>query len=214
MTTASENSDRDTCCDGPYCHGKKRGEEGGWCHRPQGWGTDHVGTGKCKLHGGATKSHKTAAKTELARRAVDTYGLPREVDPAVALLEEVHRTAGHVAWLSKVVASTDQDELVWGVAEEIDRTGGEYAGTETTSRAMPSIWLDLYQRERKHLTDVCKAAIAAGIAERQVRLAEQQGAIVVDVIRRILDRLDLTAAQSALVPAVVPEELRRAAALN
>ncbi|GHE47419.1 hypothetical protein GCM10017673_56600 [Streptosporangium violaceochromogenes] len=215
MTTTPGQPDRDTpCCDGPYCHGKKRGEDGGWCHRPEGWGTDHAGTGRCKLHGGATQTHKAAAKAEAARRAVATYGLPREVDPAVALLEEVHRTAGHVTWLAEVVGDLGQDDLVWSVAEEVDRIGGIAAGSETTHKAAPSVWLDLYQRERKHLTDVCKTAIAAGIAERQVRLAEQQGAIVVDVIRRILDRLSLTAEQAALVPQVVPEELRRAAVMN
>jgi len=30
---------------------KKSGEP---CQKPAGWGTDHVGVGKCKLHGGAT----------------------------------------------------------------------------------------------------------------------------------------------------------------
>ncbi|MFN2636891.1 MAG: hypothetical protein ABR585_07695 [Gemmatimonadaceae bacterium] len=213
MTTASDDNGHGNNCDKQHCHGKRKGDSGELCHRPSGWGTDHAGLGKCKLHGGSTPTHKAAAKVELARRAVATYGLPREVDPAVALLEEVHRTAGHVAWLSEVVGAMDDGELVWGVVEEIERSGGQL-GSETTHRAAPSIWLDLYRQERAHLARVSKDAIAAGIAERQVRLAESQGAIVVDIIRRILDRLDLTQAQSALVPAVVPEELRRAAALN
>ena len=34
------------------CGAKKR--SGGKCQQPAGWGTDHVGQGKCKLHGGAT----------------------------------------------------------------------------------------------------------------------------------------------------------------
>lgn len=34
------------------CGGKKR--HGGECQRPAGWGTDHAGTGRCKLHGGGT----------------------------------------------------------------------------------------------------------------------------------------------------------------
>ncbi|MER5420347.1 hypothetical protein [Streptosporangium roseum] len=119
-----------------------------------------------------------------------------------------------MAWLAEVVGAMERDDLVWGVVEEVEKTATEFTGTDVTRKSAPHVWLSLYQAERKHLTDVCKAAIAAGIAERQVRLAEQQGAIVVDVIRRILDRLDLTQAQSALIPSVVPEELRRAAALN
>jgi hypothetical protein len=36
-----------------YCGGKTRA--GTPCKRPAGWGTDHPGSGRCKLHGGATK---------------------------------------------------------------------------------------------------------------------------------------------------------------
>jgi len=144
----------------------------------------------------------------MARRAVATYGLPREVDPAVALLEEVHRTAGHVAWLQEKVREFDEDDLVWGVVEEVDKGSGEFTGTDVTKASKPNVWLDLYRSERKHLTDVCKTALAAGIAERQVRLAEQQGALIGSVIQRILDDLGLTAEQRALVPSVVPRHLR------
>jgi hypothetical protein len=35
-----------------YCNGKK--SDGSECKRPAGWGTDHAGTGRCKLHGGAS----------------------------------------------------------------------------------------------------------------------------------------------------------------
>lgn len=34
------------------CGGKTN--SGGKCKRPAGWGTDHAGEGKCKLHGGAS----------------------------------------------------------------------------------------------------------------------------------------------------------------
>jgi len=35
-----------------YCGAKTRA--GGTCRRPAGWGTEHTGQGKCKLHGGAS----------------------------------------------------------------------------------------------------------------------------------------------------------------
>jgi hypothetical protein len=39
----------------PLCGGKTRNPEtvNEFCTRPAGWGTDHVGQGRCKLHGGA-----------------------------------------------------------------------------------------------------------------------------------------------------------------
>jgi len=144
----------------------------------------------------------------MARRAVATYGLAREIDPAAALLEEVHRTAGHVAWLQEKVREIDEDDLVWGVVEEVDKGSGEFTGTDVTKAAKPNIWLELYHRERKHLVDVTKAALAAGIAERQVRLAEQQGALIVGLLQRIFDDLNLTAEQRELIPTVVPRHLR------
>jgi hypothetical protein len=169
----------------------------------------------CATHGGRAPQVLAAAERrrieQAAELAVATYGLPREVAPDVALLEEVHRTAGHVAWLGKVVAGLDQDDLVWGLAEEAEKGSGEFPGTDRTSKAAPNVWLDLYQRERKHLADVCKAALAAGIAERQVRLAEQQGALLAGVIGRVLDALGLTSEQQRLVAVVVPRELRAVA---
>lgn len=157
-------------------------------------------------------SGRKAAATELAQRAVDTYGLPRDISPTDALLEEVRFTAGHVAWLRQRVSELAPDALTWGTREVTDKQATEFTGTDTTEGAAVNVWLELYYRERKHLVDVCKAAISVGIEERYVRLAEAQGAVVAEVIRRILGRLELSAAQSALVPMVVPEELRRAAA--
>lgn len=34
--------------------GAKTKKDGSPCKKPAGWGTDHVGIGKCKLHGGAS----------------------------------------------------------------------------------------------------------------------------------------------------------------
>lgn len=190
-------------------HGKCGGtnRQGVPCGNAAGKGTDHLGSGNCKNHGGSTPSGRRYAQTELAKRAVQTYGLPREVAPDVALLEEVHRTAGHVAWLQQKVADIEHDDLVWGKVEEVDKGAGEFTGVDITYRAQANIWLDLYQRERKHLTDVCKAALSAGIAERQVKLAEQQGTLIAQVITRILDDLSLSADQRALVSEVVPRHL-------
>lgn len=188
--------------------GAQRSKGQGTCQRPAGWGTDHPGHGACKLHGGSTPTHRSAAQAELARRAVTTYGLPRDIGPAVALLEEVHRTAGHVSWLQAKVADLEEEDLVWGITEQVDKQATEYSGTDTTRAAKPNLWLVLYQQERKHLAAVAKAAIDAGCHERLVRLAEEQGAVLAGAIRAILADLDLTAEQRTRVREVVPRHLR------
>lgn len=155
-----------------------------------------------------------------AARQVATLGLAVDITPTDALLREVHWTAGHVQWLRTKVQEQDEQELVWGETKTVEKGSGPAPGTDTTESAAPSIWYQLYSKERAHLIAVCSAALKAGVEERKVRLAEQQGDLVVAVIRRILDGL-YTALIAAGLPAdqladawqtaiadVVPRELR------
>lgn len=176
------------------------------CHSPR----IVCGADKCRMHLGR-KAGDVIAESR-AREAVVTLGLPRDISPTEALLEEVRYTAGHVAWLRDKVRELEDADLVWGKTEEVDRGSGEFSGTDITHAATPNMWLELYYRERQHLVAVTKAAIAAGIEERRVRLAEQQGALVAQVIRAILADLHLSDEQQAKVPEVVPRHLRALAA--
>lgn len=198
-------SDPNDCarCGRPHPRCKGHNQQGEPCMR---W--PRRGVAVCPRHGGHAPQVIAAAERRLreeeAERAVVTFGLPREVDPAQALLEEVHRTAGHVAWVGAVVAGLERDELVWGLAEEIDRpvtdSGG---GVETKHKAGVSVWVELYQRERRHLAQVSKAAIDAGVSERMVSVFEQVGAAYVSVLERVLDELELSPAQRQRVPELV-----------
>lgn len=201
-----DNADLEGCTKN-HCHGMKRDGTGTACHRPAGWGTDHQGIARCKLHGGSTSSHRTKAKADQARIAAATYGLPIDIDPAKALLEEVHRTAGHVAWLGALLAEMDEGDLVWGVVEETDSTGRE-GGSTTKRQAKPSVWLDLYQKERRHLAAVTRDALGADASGRVAAVFEQIGATYIQLIERVLDRLDLTETQRAAIPGVLVEELQ------
>lgn len=173
------------------CGARKR--NGQPCTKAAGWGTDHVGYGACKLHGGSTPKHQRAVQKVMAGEAVEMYGLPVDVAPMEALLDELQRTAGHVAWLGSVVQALEAGEVVGVVGEEgLDvRTG-----TTHHPEGAPSVWLKLYQAERKHLTDVAATCIKCGIAERQVRVAEQQGQMLAQVIQAILKDLKVPAAKA------------------
>lgn len=159
----------------------------------------------CLTHGGAAPQVRAAARERHAREraeaAVATYGLPREVDPHDALLEEVHRTAGHVAWLGDIIADLDREHLTWGLTEAHEKQATEFPGVDVKQSAAPNVWLELYHRERGHLVKVAKACIDAGIDERRVQLAEQQGALIVQVVRATLSDLgvDLTEDVAATV---------------
>lgn len=162
----------------------KSSRSGKRCKKAKAHGTD-----VCATHGAGAPQVKAAGQRRreeaAARAAVETYGLPVEIDPHDALLQEVHRTAGHVAWLGNIVRDLERDDLVWGTTELAERSGSEW-GTAHIEKSGPNVWLDLYQRERAHLVKVAKTAIDAGIDERRVQLAEQQGQLIVQVIRATL----------------------------
>lgn len=170
------------------------------------------GSTVCRSHGGKSPNGMAAAErhlsTERAAAAVVTYGLPVDIDPHDALMEEIARTAGHVRWLAEMVQEIQPDALIWGKSgtETHQSTGfqaGQYASV--SHAAAPNIWLTLYQSERTHLVNVCKAAIGAGIEERRVRLAEGMGALLANVIESILE--DLGMRDDPRVPAIVRRRL-------
>jgi hypothetical protein len=197
------------------CGAKKR--DGNPCGAPP-----IKGGKRCVRHGGKAPQVQAAAARRVAEaaaqeqmvKAVRTLGLPIDVDPGKALLDEIHWTAGHVAWLREKVQELEADDLVWGKTQHDDGVGPQGVVDVTTEKAAPSVWYELYMKERDHLAKVCALALRAGIEERKVKLAESQGALVADVIRRILAALGLTPEQQALVPQIVPEQLRLLAAGN
>jgi hypothetical protein len=166
----------------------------------------------CGTHGGRAPHAKAAGERRMAEikaaKAVANFGLPREIDPRDALLEEVYRTAGAIDWLHAQILDLDPEGIVWGKTEETDKGSGEFTGTDITHAAAVNVWVELWQKERRHLVDVSKAAINAGIEERRVKLAEQQGALLASVIKSILGDLDLTAEQTAAAPRIVAARLR------
>jgi hypothetical protein len=128
----------------------------------------------CRRHGGASPQAKAAAERraerDTAERAAATYGLPVQVDPLDALLGELHRTAGHVAWLGAVVAEASDDAALTQVSM-------------TSGMAMPSVWLQLYQHERAHLAKVATDCLKAGVDERRVRMEEATAELIATAFR-------------------------------
>jgi hypothetical protein len=125
------------------------------------------------------RAAEVRARGRVLAEAVVTYGLPVDVDAGDALLEEVRRSAGHVRWLAEIIRGLDPEALVWGARSTSRQVGRSVDGpvdvTTSVEQAGLNVWLDLYHRERILLRKVAEAAVRAGIAERQVRLAEADG---------------------------------------
>lgn len=190
---------------GEHCNGRKANQDS-HCTQPAGWGTDHVGYGRCKLHGGNTANGKAAAAKLRAEDMVEGYGLPVDIDPQEALLDELRRTAGHVHFMGQLVAKLNTDGLAGPVG-----TQGSTEGKVFIPKHEQHVWITMYQEERRHLARVAKSCIEAGIEERRTQLAEQQGLLIAQVIKGVLK--DLGVDEDKRVPKIVGRHLHAVAQL-
>lgn len=66
------------------CGAKNR--QGGQCGKPAGWGTDHRGKGRCRLHGGCSPIKTGEYSKTATERLGETYERFRD-DPKIATIE-------------------------------------------------------------------------------------------------------------------------------
>lgn len=114
-----------------------------------------------------------------ARRICEEQGLdPDGVSPERVMMEELARSYAMVNYLE---SETD------------------------TAAAMWPEWQAALLAERKHQMEVAKVMIAAGIADRHLRMVEGQAQIMGLAVRAILDKLNLTDEQRRYAPSIVRE---------
>jgi len=171
---------------GKQCGAKKR--DGGTCTLAAGWGTKHLGIGKCKHHGGAVPN---AYKNAVTKEAQVFFGTPLEINALDALMWMIKITAGEIKWLSDQMAGLQEKDWV-----EDTIAGKQF---------------HLYARERQKRADslarYSAQAISLGIAERAVKLAETYADLLARLIQGILGDLDLTAEQRAKAPVIIRKHL-------
>jgi len=139
----------------------------------------------CRRHGGNTPQAAAKAERVLAAQAAEVevarLGLDRRVPPGQALLEEVWRTAGRVAWLERKVAENGEDGLF----------------VSTAFGPQQNAWDTLLTQERRHLVVASSAAIKGGAIEAQVEIARSLGERVGAWLDAVTADLGLTQEQRA-----------------
>lgn len=200
------------------------------CRQAAGYGTDHVGVGTCKHHGGSSPLARRSAADKMAEaraeRALAQFGFPvSEVDAETVLLDLVAEAAGNVRWLGEQVNALangtpnegtgqsmwrtlatgySKGSALFGPRIEVDKFGTEHVVGED-ERAM----VKLYGQWSDRLAKYAKAALDAGIEKRRVEMAEQQGETIVIVINNVLINMGLTDEQVATARRLVAQEFRQ-----
>jgi hypothetical protein len=140
------------------------------------------------------------------------------VDPGEVLLRLVSQSANRAEFLAGLLQDQyermDAGEAETSLPSRVRAlVGGQWALNNKGDRVLIGeairALVQLEGEERDRCSNFAAKAVAAGLLERQVRLAERQGELIADVLRAVLGdaRLGLSAEQQAMVPGLVRERL-------
>jgi hypothetical protein len=163
-----------------YCAARTR--NGGLCKQPAGHGTPHPGKGPCKLHGGCMPNVVKRYATIEAREAIGKWGIELDIDPFEGILASVRMAYGAVAAFKarlKDDSKPDSPEVIAWMAAQ------------------------------KHAAQIAKMAIDAGIAERQVQIAERMAEQIAMAYEDALADEDLSPEQVSRIAAKFSAGLMR-----
>lgn len=179
----------------------------------------------CRFHGGSTRHIAKAAQTRLTLMTAEGEiaelmrhcDIPDQ-DPVSGLLEVVRVSGSMMRLLTVKVGELAEDPKI---DEEVDldtltvkRTAGlgGFWGLSKDGEMMPHPYVQLLRVWTERYEKACKTALDAGVAERQVKLAENQAELLATAVKAILTGLNLTPEQWELAPRVVATQLRQLSA--
>jgi hypothetical protein len=186
----------------------KKTRKGGQCGKPAGWGTSHHGEGPCKLHGGRTAQAEVAGLVELARRERQVMGQPLSIEPQDAILECIRISAGEVAYASERIGELEVADAVAPARTSMVRKSDD--GTvQEVRQGEPRLhaWIRARREAMDRLVSYSFAALKAGIEERRIKIAEQQGTLLAQAVQGILRDLGVDVAPQTEVAGIVRKHL-------
>lgn len=172
MTEPTEVMEITTLADGhgdggPLCGARLRQGDGN-CRKTAGWGTGHVGTGRCRLHGGNTRTQTAGAeRVQLvgqAKDAVRRLGFEPVDNPFVAL-----------QWIAGEVTAVK--DYLRGEVERLDSLRYQGASGEQVRGE-----LSAYQASLRDTVNVLAIMARLDIDAHLMRITEGQAQRVVDAL--------------------------------
>jgi hypothetical protein len=160
----------------------------------------------CRIHGGGAPAVKAKAAV---RAEVMSWGLgDATVDPGEVLLRLVTQSAARVErYASELEAMvTESPSLREALVAE------QWAATEDGELYKRGEYIRglavLEAQERDRLASFAAKAVAAGLAERTVRVAERQGQLMVEMVQAALREVDLSPEQVSAFKAALARQAR------
>lgn len=202
----------------PTCSAHRR-SDGHFCKR-----FPLNGSRVCVRHGAAAPQVRALAAQRYgmtrAQEACDRLGVQVDIDPGEALIEMVREAAGNVEFYRTLVAELaihpedddrqldDSGDPYW-VRGETGVYGLTYHQSGIpTGEAKPHILVVLYNEERDKLVRYSKEALAAGVEERRLRLAEADARQFYEGMGEAMSAAELTPEQIEVFRSVLAQSLR------
>jgi hypothetical protein len=170
-----------------------------YCTNTEGYDTPHLGSGRCKFHGGSTPNHlrkaaNEAATTEL-RSIAEQLGEPDPIGPYVVEAELLVRKAKQWCLIFEQRMDTLSDVSDW------DRQGVEHA----------RVAVELLERGMDRLQKFIEFAMKHDLEKKRLELEEYQGILLANAIMSVFrnpqlrltdDQMEMAETQmrSALIP--------------
>ncbi len=151
--------------------------------------------------------------TQSAARAERYAMLLEEAYDAAEPLKQAH-DAGELKIEGQNMAETARRDLdrifnTGGVAALVGNTYGaaKDVGVYVTGEAIRGL-ADLEAKERERCANFAGKAVAAGLAERTIRIAERQGRLMVEMVQAALREVDLSPEQASAFKAALARQAR------
>jgi hypothetical protein len=180
--------------DRPRCtaHAKSTGERCRQYPKP--------GSKVCHYHGGAAGQVVAAAQRRLQVQAVeaevDAELAYQQVEGVTNPLEALSMLAGEALMLKEAMAA--RVNALKSLSYSAAGTGTEQLRSEVA----------LYERALDRTARFLDLLVKSGFEEKRIALEAARAAVMIQVLDRIFDRLELSPAQRVLIGTVVPQEFR------
>lgn len=175
-----------------YCGAAKK-QSAGTCTQAAGWGTDHPGFGRCKLHGGCTPTGSKAAAEQEGRYLLGALVTPAAPvdDPGVELRRIAALTLTWMEACGDTIAHLKNFRF-------LDAKGAEQLRSE----------IPMFERSMDRAASLLAAIAKLGLDEREVAVSEAKAQMLLRALEAGLAEHGITGPQAAAIKQATGRHLR------